>query len=132
MIYKEEAYRLIGACIEVHREKGSGFHESVYQECLDIEFEHQKIPAISKPKQELEYRGKKLVQTFEPDFVCLSDIILEIKAVTKLVDPHRAQVINYLKATGFPLGLLVNFGAEKRLEWERLVYTKGSPPTLLT
>ena len=117
--------------MEVHRDKGCGFHEPVYHECLEIEFDHQGIPAISKPKQELEYRGRVPSQTFEPDFVCMGKIVLEIKAVTRLADPHRAQVINYLKATGFQLGLLTNFGAEKRLEWERLVYTKPSPPTLL-
>jgi GxxExxY protein len=132
MIYKEEAYQIVGACIEVHREKGCGFLEAVYHECLEIEFEHQGISAVSKPIQELEYRGRKLSQTFQPDFICMGKIVLELKAVVKLLDIHRAQVINYLKATGHKLGLLVNFGADQRLEWERLVYTKPSPPTLLT
>lgn len=132
MIYKEEAYQIVGACMEVHRDKGCGFLEAVYHECLELEFERQGIPVVSKPVQELEYRGHNLTQTFQPDFVCMGRIFLELKAAVKLLDVHRSQVINYLKATGHKLGLLVNFGAERRLEWERLVYTKPSPPALLT
>ena len=141
MIYKAETYQIIGACIEVHREKGCGFLEPVYHECLEIELDLQKIPAISKPKLELEYKGRKLNKAYEPDFVCRQDILLEIKAVAKLTDEHRAQIINYLNATSFPLGLLVNFGASGRLEWERFANTKDTstskdaratvePPTL--
>ena len=103
------------------REKGCGFLEPVYHECLEIEFNLQGIPFLSKPPQTLQYRGRTLVQTFTPDFICYDKIILEIKAVSALVDEHRAQLLNYLNATGCELGLLVNFGHYPGLEYERLV-----------
>ncbi len=121
LIYKEESYAIIGACFAVYKDKGCGFHEPVYHECLEIEFEFQKIPFLSKPPQTLQYRGRTLVQTFSPDFLCDEKIILEIKTVSALVDEHRAQVLNYLAATGCKLGLLVNFGHYPRLEYERLL-----------
>jgi len=120
LIYKEESYAIIGACFAVYKDKGCGFHEPVYHECLEIEFEFQKIPLLSKPPQTLQYRGT-LVQTFSPDSLCYEKIILEIKTVAALVDEHRAQVLNYLAATGCKLGLLVNFGHYPRLEYERVL-----------
>jgi hypothetical protein len=110
IIYKKESYAIIGACFEVYNEKGCGFLEPVYQECLGIEFEYQHIPAIAKTLLTLSYRGRILKQTYEPDYVCFGKIILELKAVSALTDEHRAQLLNYLHATGFELGLLVNFG----------------------
>jgi len=98
-IYKEESYAIIGACMGVYKDKGCGFLEPVYHECLTIEFEFRGIPFISKPLQTLQYRGRTLVQTFAPDFLCYEKTILEIKAVSALVDEHRAQVLNYLSAT---------------------------------
>src|SRR5438093_12845764 len=121
LIYKEESYAIIGACFAVYKDKGCGFHEPVYHECLEIEFEFQKIPFLSKPPQTLQYRGRTLVQTFSPDFLCYEKIILEIKAVSELIDEHRAQLLNYLSATGCKLGLLVNFGHYPRMEHERLL-----------
>jgi GxxExxY protein len=109
IIYKKESYAIIGACFEVYNEKGCGFLEPVYQECLAIEFEDQRIPAIPKPSLTLSYRGRLLMQTYEPDFVCFEKIIVELKAVSALTDEHRAQLLNYLHATGFELGLLVKF-----------------------
>ena len=121
LIYKEESYAVIGACMAVYKDKGCGFLEPVYHECLAIEFELRGIPFVSKPLQTLQYRGRTLVQTFSPDFLCYEKIILEIKAVSALVDEHRAQVLNYLSATGCKLALLVNFGHYSRLEYERLI-----------
>lgn len=126
IIYKKESYAIIGACFEVYNEKGCGFLEPVYHECLIIEFEYQRIPAISKPGLTLSYRGRMLLQTYNPDFVCFDKIILELKTVSKLTDEHRAQVLNYLNATGFELGLLVNFGHYPGLEYERIAKTQ--PP----
>lgn len=123
LIYKDESYKIIGACFEVYKLKGIGYTEPVYQECLAYEFELQGIPFVSQPTLELEYKGKILEQTFKPDFICYGKIVLELKALEKLVDPHRAQVLNYLNATGFELGLLVNFGHFPKLEYERLVKT---------
>jgi len=119
IIYEKESYAIIGACFAVYNDKGCGFLEPVYQECLGIEFECQRIPAIAKPSLVLSYRGRVLLQTYQPDYVCLDKIILEIKAVSKLTDEHRAQVQNYLKATGLKLGLLVNFGTTPKVEIER-------------
>src|SRR6266568_75087 len=110
LIYKEESYAIIGACFEIYKNKGCGFHEPIYHECLEIEFEFQRIPFLSKPPQTLQYRGRTLVQTFNPDFICYDKIIVEIKAVSALADEHRAQLLNYLSATRCALGLLVNFG----------------------
>jgi GxxExxY protein len=121
LIYREESYAIIGACFEVYKNKGCGFHEPIYHECLEIEFEFQRIPFLSKPPQSLQYRGRTLVQIFNPDFICYDKIIVEIKAVSALTDEHCAQVLNYLSATGCKLGLLVNFGHYPRLEYERLL-----------
>jgi GxxExxY protein len=124
IIYKKESYAIIGGCFEVSNAKGCGFLEPVYQECLAIEFEHQRIPAIAKPLLTLSYRGRTLLQTYQPDFVCFEKIILELKAVSTLADEHRAQLLNYLNATGFELGLLVNFGHYPKLEYERMAKTE--------
>ena len=121
IVLKEESYQVIGACFEVYREKGSGFLESVYQECLALEFERQGIPYEEKPRLRLEYKGKPLKQEYQPDFLCFGEIIVEIKAAKALADEHRAQVINYLKSTGKQLGLLVNFGHHPKIEHERFV-----------
>ncbi|MGC2353844.1 MAG: GxxExxY protein [Candidatus Udaeobacter sp.] len=124
IIYKSESYAIIGACFEVYNEKGSGFLEPVYQECLGIEFEYQGIPAIAKPSLTLSYRGRLLAQTYQPDYVCCEKIIVELKAASALTEEHRAQLLNYLHATGFELGLLVNFGHYPKLEYERIAKTQ--------
>ena len=129
IIHKKESYAIVGACFEVYNAKGCGFLEPVYNECLAIEFEHQRIPAISKPLLTLSYRDRVLRQTYEADFVCFEKIILELKAVSKLADEHRAQLLNYLHATGFELGLLVNFGHHPRLEYERIAKTQDRKTT---
>ena len=120
IIYKPESYAIIGACFEVYNAKGYGFLEPVYHECLIIEFEHQQIQALSKPLLTLSYRDRVLSQGYYPDFICFGKIILELKTASKLIDEHRAQLLNYLHATGFELGLLVNFGHYPRLEYERI------------
>ncbi|MGI8641349.1 MAG: GxxExxY protein [Pyrinomonadaceae bacterium] len=126
LIYKEESYKIIGACFEVYKQKGSGFLEPVYQECLRIEFEMQKIPFVFEPTIQLEYKGRQLEQIFKPDFVYFGKIIVELKSVSKLSDEHRAQTMNYLNATGFELALLANFGHFPKLEYERFANTKNS------
>ena len=127
LIYKTESYASIGGCFAVYKEKGCGFLEAVYHECLEIEFELQQIPFLSKSSQTLQYRGRTLIQTFTPDFICFDKIIVEIKAVSALVDEHRAQLLNYLSATGCDLGLLVNFGHYPKMEYERLITKKQEP-----
>lgn len=121
VIHREESYRIVGACMEVYKDKGCGFLEAVFHECLELEFADQQIPFVQRQPLTLTYKGRPLKQTYAPDFVCFGKIIVEIKAVSSLADEHRAQVHNYLKATGHRLGLLVNFGHYPKLEWERIV-----------
>jgi GxxExxY protein len=121
LLYEEESYRLLGACFEVYKEKRPGFLEDVYQECLEIEFELRDISARPKSKLKLDYKGRSLVQTYQPDFMIFDKVILEIKALSGLHDRHRAQLHNYLKATGLRVGLLVNFGAYPQLEHDRII-----------
>ena len=121
LIYKEEVYRIVGACLEVYKNKGHGFVELVYQDCLEIELGLQSIPFDPQRIITLEYKGKPLDHWFTPDVICFDKIIIEIKAVKELAEEHRAQVLNYLKATGLKVGLLVNFGHHPGLQWERLV-----------
>jgi GxxExxY protein len=121
VIYAEESYKIIGACFNVYRDKGVGFLEAVYRECLEIEFEYQGIPYIAEKELPLEYRGKRLKKTFKPDFICYEKIIVEVKAISKLVGEHRAQILNYLHASKMALGHLVNFGHYPKLEHERFV-----------
>ena len=121
LLYEKESYAILGACFEVYKEKGNGFVEPVYQECLEMELESQQIPFSAQAVLRLSYKGRELRQRYIPDFNCYDKIILEIKAVTELTDEHRAQLINYLKATGYQLGLLVSFGHYPKVEWERIV-----------
>lgn len=124
IIHKDESYNIVGACFEVYNQKGSGFTEPVYQECLQIELGLQNIPFVSQPILELEYKGELLTQSFRPDFICYGNIIVEIKAVERLMDAHSAQTLNYLNATRFGLALLVNFGQHPRLDYKRIANTK--------
>lgn len=121
ILFKDESYRIIGACFEVYRDKGCGFLEAVYQECLSIEMRHKGIPSVEQPRLRLAYKGEVLAREYVPDFLCFDRIIVEVKAVKHLTDEHRAQLHNYLKATGKPLGLLVNFGHYPGLEHQRYV-----------
>ena len=121
ILFKEESYKIMGACFEVYKDKGNGFLEAVYQECLGIEFKEQEIPFIEKSTVKLHYKDRELSQTYQPDFICYGEIIVELKAVKKLSDEHRAQVHNYLKATGKKLGLIINFGHYPNVEYERIV-----------
>jgi GxxExxY protein len=119
--YADESYRIRGAIFEVYREMGCGFLEAVYQECLEREFIRAGIPFFAQRELVLQYKGEPLVQTYRPDFICFDLIIIELKAVKELGNEHRAQVHNYLKATGLQLGLLVNFGHYPKAEIERIV-----------
>lgn len=119
--FKNETYEIRGAIFEVYREMGSGFLESVYQECLEREFRLKGIPFSSQDKLELLYKGERLQQYYEPDFICYDSIIVEIKAVKNILPEHKAQLLNYLHATGIKVGLLVNFGSYPKATIERMV-----------
>jgi len=120
ILYKDESYKIIGACMKVHSELGSGFLESVYQEALEIQLKDDNVPFLSQTPIDIYYRAVKLNKKFFADFFCFDDIIVEIKAASKLLPEHDAQLINYLKATNVRLGLLINFG-ESSLTHKRLL-----------
>ncbi len=117
----ERTYRIIGAAIEVHKELGCGFLEGVYQEALGREFQGREVPFKSQPTIQISYKGEPLDKTYQPDFICYDEVIVEIKAISSLSGVEEAQLINYLKATGLKVGLLLNFGA-RSLEHKRFVY----------
>lgn len=121
ILYKDEVFQIIGACMAVHSDKGNGFAEPVYQDCLEIELQHQSIPYNSQRNFPIHYRGIQLKHTYTPDLLCHETIIVELKAAKAITDEHRAQVLNYLKVTGLRLALIVNFGSHGRLEWERII-----------
>ncbi len=121
LVYEQESYAIRGVVYEVYKNKGCGFVEPVYQECLQIEFLLRDLPAAPQPRLQLDYKGHPLRCEYIPDFICYGKIIVELKAVSKLADEHRAQVHNYLKATGYKLGLLINFGHYPKVELERIV-----------
>jgi GxxExxY protein len=122
LVFKNESFRIIGACMEVYNNLGPGFLESVYQEALAREFLERKIPFLQQWGIDVFYKGEKLDKKFFADFICFEEIIVEIKAMEGLVPEHEAQLINYLKATKKPLGLLINFGAPK-LQYKRFANT---------
>lgn len=122
MLYnKEQSYAINGAAMHVYNVLGYGFLESVYQEALEIEFLKRGIPYEREKELKIYYEGKAMRQTYRGDFVCYNNIIVELKAVAHLDDMHRSQIYNYLKATGYKLGLLYNFGHYDGLEYERKV-----------
>ncbi len=107
--------------MEVYNQLGHGFLESVYQEAMEMELKRRGIPYVREQELIITYKGEVLKQTYKADFVCYGKIIVELKAVSELTDAHRSQVYNYLHATGFHLGLLLNFGCSDELERERIV-----------
>jgi GxxExxY protein len=125
LIYPDESYAIRGACMDVYKELGNGFLEAVYQECLEMEFRRRGIPFVAQKLLHLTYLGEPLKQMYRPDFVCYDKIIVELKAVSNLIEEHQAQGTNYLKATGFQLCFLVNFGHYPLIQIVRLANTKG-------
>lgn len=128
ILYEEECYAIQGAVFEVYRQMGCGFLEAVYQDCLDIEFRFRKVPFESQKEIRLSYKGECLKQIYRPDFICYGKIIVELKALKELGPEHVSQMLNYLKATGLPLGLLVNFGAYPKAQVRRLAGSVTAPP----
>ena len=120
ILYKDEAYKIIGAAMNVHRELGCGFLEAVYSEALEIEFKQQNIPYMREVPLQIQYKGETLTKQYKADYICYNNIIVELKALSSFEGVHEAQVLNYLKATGHQLGLLINFG-EPSLKHKRLI-----------
>ncbi len=121
IIYRQESYEIMGAAYDVYNKLGHGFLESVYQEALEIELKKRDIPYEREKDLKIFYDGIELKQSYKADFVCYDKIIIELKAVSSLDDAHHAQVYNYLHATGFKLGILLNFGCSNGLETKRIV-----------
>jgi len=120
-LYKDITYKIIGIAMEIHRELQSGFLEAVYEEAMCKELKKAKIPFENQVKIDIYYKGEKLDKQYQADFIVDGKVLLELKGISKITDIEKAQVINYLKATGLKVGLIVNFGG-KSLEWERVVY----------
>lgn len=123
ILYKEECYQIVGACMKVHSTLGSGFLETVYEEALEKEFTNLNIPFVKQVPLELFYEEEKMKKRYRTDFICYDKIIVEIKAVNQIPDIFYSQVKNYLKATDLKLGLLVNFGLSS-LTFKRVLNTK--------
>ena len=121
ILLKDEVYAIIGAAFEVYNTLGSGFLEAVYQEALAIEFRLRNIPFQEQAPVQVEYKGEELKTKYQADFLCYSEIIVEIKAQECLVSSNEAQLLNYLHGTKLPVGVLINFGNNTKLEWKRFV-----------
>ena len=120
LIYREESHQIIGATIEVHKTLGHGFLEPICQEALGIEFNLQNIPFEKEKQLRIKYKETILEKYYMADFICFEKIIIECKAIKSLLSEHESQVLNYLNATGYRLGLLINFGQPK-IEIKRIV-----------
>jgi GxxExxY protein len=120
ILYKDEAYRIIGAAMEVHKELKNGFLEPVYQEALEKEFILQNIPYKRESLINIYYKDAKLDKYYKADFICYGEIIIELKALSDLTKDHESQLINYLKATNKKLGILINFG-KPSLQYKRII-----------
>ena len=121
ILYREECYQIQGAVFDVYQEMGCGFLEAVYQECLSKELSMRGIPYYEHQELRLLYKGETLRQIYIPDFICYDSIIVELKALSDTTPVHKAQALNYLKATGMRLGLLVNFGCYPKATAERII-----------
>ncbi|MDR2182865.1 MAG: GxxExxY protein [Clostridiales bacterium] len=119
-MYKDESYQVQGAIFDVYKEMGSGFLAAVYHECMERELSLRQIPFESRKKLELLYKGKPLASRYVPDLICYGKIIVEIKAVKDIGPEHKAQLLNYLKATGMKLGLIANFGTYPKAQILRM------------
>jgi GxxExxY protein len=121
LLLKDEVFAIIGAAIEVHRELGPGFLEAVYQEAMEIELADRGIPFLAQEPLTIRFKARVLKKRYEPDLLCYNLVIAELKALSQLSGADEAQLLNYLKATGLRVGLLINFGSVGKLEWKRYI-----------
>ncbi len=121
LILKDEVYAIVGCAIEVHKELGFGFLEAVYQEAMELELTQRKIPFEAQRPLSILYKGRRLKKEYLADLICNGQIIVELKALERLSGREEGQLLNYLKATDFRVGLLINFGNSPKLEWKRFV-----------
>jgi GxxExxY protein len=128
-MYKQEGYTLVAAAIEVYNTLGPGFLEEVYQECLERELASRGIPFTPQPNLRISYKGAPIQKYYRPDLYAFDGIIVELKSIKFLTENEYAQLFNYLKATGKPVGYLFNFGNPQKLEWKRFIHTPTPPAT---
>ncbi len=121
LLFRDEVYAIVGAAMEVHTVLGPGFLEAVYHEAMEIESSLRGLPFESFKKLKIHYKDRELAKTYEADMAFYEQIIVEFKALDRLTSREEAQVLNYLKATGLRVGVLINFGSHGRIEWKRLV-----------
>jgi GxxExxY protein len=121
LIFKEEVYAIVGAAMDVYWQLGRGFLEPVYQESLGIEFRRRRIPFEAQEEIVIHYKGETLKKKYVADFICYGQIVIKLKALEGLCGRDVGQLLNYMKATRFNVGLLINFGSPVRLEWHRYV-----------
>jgi GxxExxY protein len=124
LLLADEVYAIAGAAFEVHQELGSGFSEAVYQEALEREFATRGIPAQSQVDLPVLYKGERLDKRFVCDFVCFEQVVVELKALERMSGTEEAQLLNYLKASALPVGVLLNFGTHPKLTWKRMAKTR--------
>lgn len=122
LIDKDEVYEIVGACFEVYNTLGHGYLEAVYQEALALEFEARGVPFVKEKEIDIQYKGRVLAKRYVADFICFNRVIVETKAVSALLPEHQAQALNYLRATGLKVAVLVNFGSSQGIQWKRLVF----------
>jgi GxxExxY protein len=129
LLYKEEVFKLVGFCMEIHRELGKGHNEIIYKDALAVELHRAQIPFARELKYEITYKGVILPHHYHSDFVISDKILFEGKANERLTDADTKQVLNYLAVSKLQLGLLVNFGGDS-LEWKRVVLSRQKPQPL--
>jgi GxxExxY protein len=121
LVLKDEVYQIVGAALDVYWQLGRGFLEPIYQEAMQVELTRRSIPFESQKGLTVLYKGEPLKKEYVPDFIVFDQIIAELKACDRLSGREEAQLLNYLKATGMRVGLLINFGSAVKLEWKRYV-----------
>jgi GxxExxY protein len=124
MLLKDEVYRVMGAAFAAMKELGSGYLEAVYHESMGLEFKLQEIPFEPEKLINIKYKGIILKKFYIADFVCFGKLLVELKVQECLTGRDMAQVLNYLKATGIEVGVLINFGPHNKVEWKRIVRTQ--------
>lgn len=119
LIFGDEVYAIVGAAMEVHTILGTGFLEAVYQSALKLELRSRNIPFEFEKDLPVLYKGQRLDTLYRADLICYGKVIVELKALDRLTGKEESQIMNYLKATGFRVGVLLNFGSRGKLEWKR-------------
>jgi len=120
LVFKEESYAIIGAAMEVHNQLGCGFIEKVYQDALEIEFGLKGIPYNREKHLPILYKGQQIKHDYYADFICFDKIVIECKAVSEILDIHKAQTLNYMKINNLKLGIIINF-SQQSLEYKRII-----------